>query len=143
MSAGSWRFTPTGRIYLLNGTFDLDTDTWKVALFSSTSNIAVASADAFSGLTGEVSAASTGYAAGGASVTIVLTGSTQIMADISTDPVWTATTDGITARYAVLYEVGGNVLVYCPLDSASGDVSITSGNTLTVACATSGIFTMS
>ena len=143
MAAGAWRFTNNGRIHLLNGDFDLDTDSWSMALFASTSNITVASADAYSGLTAQLTSVSTGYTPGGASISLVLTGSTQIMVDVSTDPVWTASTNGITARYAGIYEVGGNVLVYCPLDSTSADVTITTGNTLTIAAATSGIFTLS
>ncbi len=128
----------------MNGGFDLDTDTWKMALCSSsTSNITSATLEAYANLTGECLSASTGYAGGGASVTLVLTGSTQIMVDVSTDPVYTATTDGIKAHYAVLYEVGGNILVWCPVESNSSSVTVTSGNTLTIAAASTGVFTLS
>lgn len=141
MSAGVWRFTNTGKTYLLDGQFDLDTDVFKMALFASTSNLA-ATSDTFAGLTGEVSSVSTGYTGGGVSVTLALTGTATVMCDVSQDPTWTATTDGIVARYAVIYEVGGKILCYCPLDSASADISITSGNTLTIAANASGVFTL-
>ena len=43
MAAGTWQFTNTARTNLLNGTFDLDTDSFKMALFLSTSNLGAAS----------------------------------------------------------------------------------------------------
>ncbi len=43
MAAGAWTFTNEGRTKLLDGTFDIDTDVWKMALFLSTSNIGAAS----------------------------------------------------------------------------------------------------
>ena len=64
-AAGSWTFTNGGRTRLLNGTFDIDTDTFKIALFQSTSNIGAASTT-YAGLTNEVASAN-GYTTGGAS----------------------------------------------------------------------------
>ena len=43
MAAGAWTFTSAGRTSLLNGDFDLDTNTFLMALFLSTSNIGAAS----------------------------------------------------------------------------------------------------
>ena len=141
MSAGNWVFTASGRAFLLDGTFDIDSDTWFCSLLASTGVIA-ASNTAFADVSaGEVSTASTGYAS--AAIDLVLTGSTVVTVDISTDPVWTATTDGIVARYAVIHESGGNILCWAPLESDSSDVTITTGNTLTVAAAATGVFTLS
>lgn len=141
MAAGSWVFTSSGRRHILDGTFDIDSDTWFCSLLASTGVIA-ASNDAFSGVSvGEVLTASTGYAS--AAVNLTIAGTTLVTIDISTDPVWTATTDGFTTRYAVLHESGGNILCWAPLESNSTDVTITTGNTLTVAAASSGIFTLS
>ncbi len=141
MAAGNWVFVASGRRHLLDGTFDIDSDTWFCSLLASTGVIA-ASNDAFSGVSaGEVSTASTGYAS--AAINLVLGGTTLVTVDISTDPVWTATTVGFTARYAVLHESGGNILCWAPLESNSTDVIITTGNTLTVAAASSGVFTLS
>lgn len=53
MAAGAWTLTNSARTKLLNGTFDLDTDTFKMALFLSTSNLG-ASSTAYSGVTNEV-----------------------------------------------------------------------------------------
>ena len=140
MAAGAWTFTDVGRTRLLNGTFDIDTDSFKCALFLSTSNIGAASTT-FAGVTNEHAAAN-GYSTGGITVALTLTGTTTVTVDITTDPVWTASGGSITARFAVIYEVSGDVLCYCLLDSTPADVTATTGNTLTVAAHASGVFTL-
>lgn len=140
MAAGAWTFTNAGRTALLDGTFDINSDTWKMALFQSTSNIG-ASSTTYAGLTNEVANAN-GYTTGGASISLTLAGTTTVTVDIATDPVWTASGGSIVARFAVIYEVGGNVLCYCLLDNTPADVTTTAGNTLTVAAHSSGVFTL-
>jgi hypothetical protein len=130
MAAGTWTLTNTARTNILNGTFDIDSDSYKVALFTSASNIGAASTT-FAGVTSEVAAAN-GYTAGGIAVSLVLAGTTSVTASFATNPVWTASGGSITARFAVLYEVGGNVLAYVLLDSTPADVTATTGNTLTI-----------
>lgn len=130
MAAGTWTFTNGGRTKLLDGTFDIDTDTYKCALFLSTSNIAAGSTT-YAALTNEHANAN-GYTTGGISVSFTLAGTTSVTASFATNPVWTASGGSIVARFAVIYEVSGNVLAYCLLDSTPGDVTATSGNTLTV-----------
>jgi hypothetical protein len=140
MPAGNWLWTNSGRTSHLNGTFDIDSDSWKVALFLSTSNIGAASTT-YAGLTNEHASAN-GYTTGGIAVTLTLAGTTTVTVDIQTDPVWTASGGSITARFAVLYEVAGNVLTYALCDNAPADVTATSGNTFTVAANASGVFTL-
>ena len=141
MAAGAWTFTDASRTSLLNGTFDLDTDTFLMALFLSTSNIGAASTT-YAGLTNEHANAN-GYTTGGISLsTLALSGTTTVTVDETTNPVWTASGGSIVARFAVIYESGGNVLCYCLLDSTPGDVTATNGNTLTVTFHASGIFTL-
>lgn len=139
MAAGAWTFTNTGRTKLLNGTFDLDSDTFKMALFLSTSNLG-ASSTTYSGVSNEHANAN-GYTTGGVSITLSLSGTTTVTVD-STDAVWTASGGSITARFAAIYEVGGDILCYCLLDSTPADVTATSGNTLTVQINASGVFTL-
>lgn len=142
MAAGAWTFTDAARTYLLDGTFDLNTDTFLMALFLSTSNIGAASTT-YAGLTDE-HANSFGYTTGGVSMgALTLAGTTTVTVDDPADVVWTASGGSITARFAVIYESGGNVLCYCLLDSTPADVTATTGNTLTVALHASGIFTLS
>lgn len=130
MAAGSWTFTNGGRTSLINGTFDIDSDTYKCALFLSTSNIGAASTT-YAGLTNEHANAN-GYTTGGIAVTFTLAGTTSVTASFATNPVWTASGGSIVARFAVIYEVSGNVLAYCLLDSTPADVTVTTGNTLTL-----------
>ena len=140
MAAGAWTMTNEGRTKLLDGTFDIDTDSWKMALFLSTSNIGAASTT-YAAVTNEHANAN-GYTTGGIAVTLTLAGTTTVTVDISVDPVWTASGGSITARFAVIYEVAGRVLCYALLDSTPADVSVTAGNTLTVAAAVGGVFTL-
>lgn len=140
MAAGAWVFTSGGRTSLLNGTFDIDTDSFKMALFLSTSDIGAASTT-YAGVTSEHAAAN-GYSTGGIAVTLTLAGTTTVTVDISVDPVWTASGGSIIARFAVIYEVAGNVLCYALLDATPADVTATDGNTLTVAANASGVFTL-
>lgn len=139
MAAGTWTLTSEGRTKLLDGTFDIDSDTFKMALFQSTSNIG-ASSTTYAGLTDEVANAN-GYTTGGKTLTMSLSGTTTVTVDCD-DQVWTASGGAITARFAVIYEVSGRVLCYCLLDSTPADVTATDGNTLTVQINASGIFTL-
>lgn len=139
MAAGTWVIPNGGRTNLLNGTFDIDSDTYKVALVASTSNISTSSTT-FAGVTNELSTAN-GYTAGGITVTMTLSGTTSVTATFASSPVWTASGGSIVARWAVLYEVSGNVVAFVLLDSSPADVTATSGNTLTISNSTP-VFTL-
>lgn len=139
MAAGQWTFTNAGRTSLLNGDFDLDTDTFKMALFLSTSDLGAGSTT-YAGVSNQHANAN-GYTTGGNAITLSLSGTTTVTVD-GTDVQWTASGGSITARFACIYEVGGNVLCYCLLDSTPADVTVTTGNTLTVQINASGIFTL-
>jgi len=141
MAAGAWTFPNSARTDLLNGTFDLDTDTFLMALFLSTSNIGAASTT-YAGVTNEHANAN-GYTTGGVSLgALTLAGTTTVTVDDPADVVWTASGGNIVARYAVIYESAGRVLCYCLLDNTPADVTITPPNTLTVQFNASGIFTL-
>jgi hypothetical protein len=140
MAAGAWTFTNATRTNLLNGSVPIDSGTFKMGLFLSTSNIGAASTT-YAGVTNEHANAN-GYTTGGIAVDLTLAGTTTVTADVATDPVWTASGGSITARFAVIYEVGADVLCYCLLDSTPADVTATDGNTLTVAAHASGVFTL-
>lgn len=141
MAAGAWTFTDGARTRILNGTFDFDTNTFKVALFLSTSNIGAASTT-YAGVTNEHANAN-GYTTGGISLgALTLAGTTTVTVDDPSDMVWTASGGSIVARYAVLYKDASDVVCYCLLDSTPADVTATDGNTLTIALNASGIFTL-
>jgi hypothetical protein len=139
-TASTWAFTNGGRTKLLDGTFDLDSDSFKCALLLSTSNIS-ASSTTHAGVTNE-HANGNGYTTGGIAVTLTLSGTTTVTVDIATDPVWTASGGSIVARFGEIYEVSGNVLVYTTLDTTPADVTATDTNTFTVAANASGVFTL-
>lgn len=141
MAAGAWTFTNTTRTNLLNGTFDLDTDTFKCALLTSASNIA-ATSTTWAGVTGEVANAY-GYTTGGITVSpLALAGTTTVTVKFGTNPSWTASGGTITARWAAVYESSGNVVCYCLLDSLAADVVVTASNTLTIDGITTPIFSL-
>lgn len=140
MAASAWAFTNGGRTKLLDGTFDIDSDSWKEGLALSTSNIGAATTT-YAGVTNEHANAN-GYTTGGIAVVLTLAGTTTVTVDISTDPEWTASGGSITARFAFIYEVGGSVLCYSTLDSTPADVTTTDGNKITVAANASGVFTL-
>src|SRR3990167_1666688 len=147
VAAGNWTFTDASRTSLLDGTWDLDTDLFKIALHLVSGTQPGAGTTTWAGLSTSQHAANNGYTAGGlplgAGTPLELSGTTTVIVDESTNYVWTATGGSITARWAVLYEVGGDVVCYCLLDSTPADVTATDGNTLTVAMSGSGIFTLS
>ena len=139
--ATAWTFTNIGKTRLLDGGFDLDTDTFLIALFLSTSNIGAGSTT-YALVTNEHANAN-GYTTGGISLGVLtLSGTQTVTVDDPADAVWTAAGGSITARFAVIYESGGNVLCYCTLDNTPADVTATDGNTLTIAFNASGIFTL-
>ena len=133
MAAGAWLFTNTSRTKLVNGQFDLDTDSWKCALFLSTSNLGAASTT-YAGVTNE-HASGNGYTTGGVATTLSLAGTTTVTVSF-TQVSWTASGGSIVARFAVCYEVAGNVICYCLLDAAPADVTVTAGNPLVIAAGT-------
>lgn len=128
---GAWTLTNTARTKFVNGQFDWDTDTLKIALFASTSNLGAASTT-FAGVTNEL-ATSGGYTAGGITVSPgTLAGTTTVTMDVTTDPVWTGSGGGFAARFAGLYESGGDIITFMLLDSAPADVTVAAPNTLTI-----------
>jgi len=141
MAAGAWTFTSAGRTNILDALFDVDTDTFKMALFTSSSNLGAGSTT-FAGVSNEVGTTNTGYAAGGESLAMTKSGTTTVTVVMTTAPVWTAGSANLTAKFAAIYEVSGNILCYCTLDSGGADVTATSGNTLTVGTNGGTVFTL-
>lgn len=118
-------------------TLDLNADTFKIALFQSTSdcgNKAHVTAK-YSDFTNEV-ANGNGYTTGGASVgvgTFVNIGGIETF-DVG-DATWTATGAGFSARFAVLYDstdANKRAVAYALLDSAPADYVVTTALPLTL-----------
>jgi hypothetical protein len=151
-AAGKWKLYETAKLYLADGTFDLDdTTNWKCALFLSTSNANTLGGtnDVYADLTNEHANAN-GYTTGGVALTgVTWTNAAGTITFDCADPVWTAAGGSIVARFGVIYKnatvntIVKPLLCVSLLDTAPADVTATTGNTLTLQMNASGIFTLS
>ena len=148
MAANAWDFYNEFTEFIADGTIDLDSDTFKMALFLSTSNAATLSTSGLGNLTNQ-HAAGNGYTTAGETMTSVTwnrSGGTTTF-DCA-DVVWTASGGSIVARFAVIYDdtvtspVADPLVAFSLLDNTPADVTATNGNTLTVQISTSGVFTI-
>jgi hypothetical protein len=100
---------------LIDGDFDFDTDTFKIALYTNSASL---NAETAYTATGEVSGS--GYTAGGNTLTVSkgITGGTAFITFADTS--WSA---AITARGALIYKDGGATV--CVLDFGSDKTSTT------------------
>jgi hypothetical protein len=136
--------------YIADGTIDLDTDTFKVALVTSTYTPNFTTHTVYADLTNELTTAN-GYTSGGAtlgSVTWNRSGGTVTFD--AADTTWTASGGSITARRAILYKdtttangIVRPLIAAILMDDTPADVTATAGNTLTLQWNASGIFTLS
>jgi hypothetical protein len=125
-----------------NKEIDLDTDTIKVALCTSTYTPAQDTHDYFNDITNEVTG--TGYTAGGATLaskTVTYTAGTNVFKFDAADTAWTTST--ITARYAIVYGSTGTAStspLICYIDFGE-NITSTEG-TFTIQWDAGGIFTV-
>lgn len=129
-AAGAWTPTATTRTQILNGTFDWDTTSFRVALFTSASNLTTSSTS-YSAVTSEVAQAN-GYTTGGIAVSFVISGTTTVSVSFLQNPAWAASGGSLVSRWAAIYAVGGNIAFFCLLDSTPADVTVTANNVLVV-----------
>ncbi len=104
--AGTWKWYGEGLLAVLNGTVDLNTDTFKIMLTTSTYTPNQDTHNFRDDVTNEVGASGT-YAAGGGAVTLTTsydTATNEVRVNMS-DVSFTSAT--ITARTAVLYKSRG------------------------------------
>jgi hypothetical protein len=146
-TAGSFNFYTAFKKNLGNGSIDLDNDSFKLALCSS-SYAPNASTHEFYDvhITNELTTAN-GYTVGGVAlgtVTWTLVGGNMVFD--SDDPVWSASGTGISARYWVLYDdtpaSNKPLIAYGYLDNTPADVTASSGNTLEYIVPATGWFTL-
>lgn len=129
--------------FIMNGSVDLDTDTIKVALVTSSYTPDIDAHDYFNDVTNEVTG--TGYTAGGATLAnkAVTQDNTNDKGVFDADDVaWTTST--ITARGAVLYKSRGGASsadeLICYIDFGVDKVS--TAGTFTIQWNASGILTL-
>lgn len=144
-SPSSWSVFDQFKFKLGTKSENLSTDTIKMALFTSSSTNAQTtslSTATYATLNGEVSNAN-GYTTAGVTVTPTWSNTSGTETFTTTNATWTATSSGITARTAVLYDsTSGDLICWSVLDSTPADVTVSAGNTLTVQINGSGVFTL-
>jgi hypothetical protein len=144
MAAGPWVVYNEFRATLGLKALNLNSDSMKVALFISTSNAGSAAlvTAQYATLTGEVAAAN-GYTAGGVVCAPTYSQAAGVATFDTADASWTASGGSIVARFAVVYDftaTNKDLIAYCLLDSTPADVTVTTGNTLTIQIA--NVFTL-
>jgi len=118
--------TNTFKLGLLNGDYDLTSGSFKIALFDGTASIGPETTAYTSGMTGEVVAS--GYTAGGEALTITQaptigtqTGNATVYLSFA-NVTWNA---ALTARGALIYQVGSGDPSVCVLDFGADKTSTT------------------
>lgn len=128
--SGAWHWYGLGLLAVVKGAVDLDTDTFKLMLTTSTYTPNIDTHDFRDDVTNEVGASGS-YAAGGATlagVAVTYDAASNQIRTKWTDPAFTSAT--ITARTAVIYKSRGGaasadeLLAYC---TESADVTSTAG----------------
>lgn len=144
MAATAWKIYAKAKEYLGDGTIQLGTNGFKMALLAS-GNTSTITLTAYSQLTGEIGT-SGGYASGGkflvpSAGTWTLSGSTVTFDYSTVGLTFTASGGPLTnVKYAVIYQSGGELLCWSRLSSAQ--FTVASPNTLTILPAATGVFTL-
>lgn len=141
MAAGAWTLYNSGKEHIGDATIDLDTDNFRMSLYTSASNADTATLSSLGSLTNQVAEAN-GYSSSGQALSSVTwqsgASATEIRWDVG-DVVWTAGGGAISAvKFAVIWASGGNLLCYSQLSTAQ--FSISDGNTLTITISANGVF---
>ena len=146
MAASAWAFYNMFKEYMADGTIDLDTSVFHMALYLSSSNAGTVTNSTRTQLTNEV-ANSNGYATGGKQLSGVTWGQGASAGERrwdATAKIWSASGGSISGvKYAVIYQSGASagaqkLVCYSQLSTAA--FSITDGNTLTITPSANGIF---
>lgn len=144
MAASAFTILNTAKKKLVDGTFDLDTHIFKVALLTTAVSLSASTTvDTYAEITSQVTG--TGYTTGGATLSgVTVTGTSTVTFDAN-DVTWSAST--ITAKYAVIYSdtaASKDILGYVDLDTTSGSTTVSSTTAdFTITWNASGIFTIS
>lgn len=153
MAAGTWKIFSKAKRYLGSGTITLGAGVFKMSLHrvSASANLAALAISTFASVTGEISARG-GYAAGGRNIppatgkwTTGASAKQMKFAYTTAGLVYTANGSALNnIKYAAIRNStgagAGKVLCFCTLSTAAFNVA--SPNTLTIAPATTGVFTL-
>lgn len=147
MAAGNFVVYGGASEGIAKGTVDLDTDTFRMVLVTSSYTPNQGTHTAWSSISAN-EATGTGYTANGKLLTCTVNRSTNVVTFDCNDQVWSAST--ITAKYAIIVKdanadgtlAAGDVpLAYCDLSSSGGSLSSTS-DSFSVLISGAGVFTV-
>ena len=144
MAAAAWRLYAKAKEYIGDGTIQLGTNGFKMALFKGSSNASTITLSTLASVT--VQASGGAYTSGGkylapSAGTWTLSGST-VTFDYSTLGItFTASGSNISSvQYAVIYNSAGKLLCWSKLSASA--FSVADPNTLTILPAATGVFTL-
>lgn len=146
MAAGNWRLFGNALEQILKGGIDVDTDTFRMVLVTSSYTPDQSLHDTWSDISANEVAAGGGYSTHGKLLTVTVTRSGLVVTIDCDDQAWTGST--ITAKYAVIVRdadangalaAGDLVVAFVDLDTGGGSISTTSG-TFTVTINASGVY---
>jgi hypothetical protein len=154
MAAGTWKIYAKAKKYFGNGTITLGAGVFKMSLHRASASaaiLALSTRSTFASIPGEISATG-GYVAGGRNL-VPATGQWTVGASAkqfkftysTAGLVFTANGGNLTnIKYAVIRNStgagAGKVLCFCTLSTAA--FTVTTGNTLTIKPAATGVFTL-
>ena len=144
MAAAAWRLYAKAKEYIGDGTIQLGTNGFKMALFRGSSNASTITLSTLASVT--VQASGGAYVAGGkylapSAGTWTLSGSTVTFDYTTLGVTFTASGSNISAvQYAVIHNSAGKLLCWSKLSSSA--FSVADPNTLTVLPAATGVFTL-
>ena len=144
MAAAAWRLYAKAKEYIGDGTIQLGTQGFKMALFRGSSNVSTVTLSTLVELS--VQASGGAYVAGGkflvpSAGTWTLAGSTVTFDYTSLGITFTASGSDISAvQYAVIHNSAGKLLCWSKLSASA--FSVADPNTLTVLPAATGVFTL-
>jgi hypothetical protein len=153
MAAGTWKIFGKAKKYIGNGTITLGAGVFKMSLHRASASAALlllSTNSTFASIPGEISATG-GYVAGGRNL-LPATGSWGSVSAKAMKFFYSTVGLIFTASGAALNNIkyalirnstgagAGKILCYCTLSTAA--FTVTSGNTLTIAPAANGVFTL-
>ena len=144
MAAAAWRLYAKAKEYIGDGTIQLGTNGFKMALFKGSSNASTLTLSTLASVT--VQASGGAYTAGGkylapSAGNWTLSGSTVTFDYTTLGITFTASGSNISAvQYAVIHNSAGKLLCWSKLSSSA--FSVADPNTLTVLPAATGVFTL-
>ena len=144
MAAAAWRLYAKAKEYIGDGTIQLGTNGFKMALFKGSSNASTITLSTLASVT--VQASGGAYTAGGkylapSAGNWTLSGSTVTFDYTTLGVTFTASGSNISAvQYAVIHNSAGKLLCWSKLSASA--FSVADPNTLTVLPAATGVFTL-